>query len=134
MTRRRLDRISRIVGVQSQMKRAAEWRLHDLRRQESEMRASQHDVLSSLGRDDALVAALAPVLSRRLCSLAAQVAALAAKGDRQAELVLEQTVRLTYAEGLQRAAGGELERACERADLEDLGGVVARGSAGATLR
>ena len=134
MTQGRAGRIRRIVGVRRQMQRAAEWTLHDLRRREQGLRLSQHEVLSAFGRDDALLAALAPVLSRRLSSLAAQADALAAAGDRKAEHVLEETGRLRHAERLERAVAGEVERASHRSDLEDLVDVLAGGDARAMFR
>lgn len=133
MTQRRADRICRIVGVQRQMQRAAEWALNDLRRQEHRLQAAQHEVVAALARDDGLLVGMAPALSRRLCGLASQADALAAAGDRQAEFVLEQTGRLKQAERLERAVGGELERAGERSGLEDLVDLIA-GGARATLR
>lgn len=133
MTQRRANKVRRIVGVQRQMQRAAEWALHDLRRQEHGLRVSQHEVLAALARDGALFIALAPALSRRLSGIASRADALEAAGDRQTELLLEQTGRLRQAERLERTVGSEIERTGERTGLEDLVDLIA-GGARARLR
>ncbi|HET7410948.1 MAG TPA: hypothetical protein VFJ13_12190 [Paracoccaceae bacterium] len=115
------------------MQRAAEWALHDLRRQEHGLRVSQHEVLAALARDGALFIALAPALSRRLSGIASRADALEAAGDRQTELLLEQTGRLRQAERLERTVGSEIERTGERTGLEDLVDLIA-GGARARLR
>lgn len=108
------------------MERAAEWTLHDLRRQTNETHAAEAAALAALGRDDALFATAAPILSRQLGVMAARADALEKSSERQAALVREQKGRARRAEQAERAARVALGQKEERARLENLAEMVAR--------
>lgn len=124
----RAENFRRVLDIQKQLQRAAEWRLHKLREEEHRLELAQQDLVAALSREDKLSMWLAPTMTRRLGSLAAEADNVAAAGERQAELVLEQTGRLKLAERLERALGKEQERAQEKSSLTDLVDLVLAGT------
>lgn len=127
------ERFRRIVDLQTQLHRAAEWRLQDLRRQEQELRFAEQEVLGALNRDDPLYSRLAPTLARRLTRLAAEAEMTSAAGDRQADVVIEQTRQLEQAERRRKATENVRQRAVEKAALGDVIDLIFSGSR-ATVR
>lgn len=120
MNRDRSDRIRRVVSAQRELQRAAEWALHDLRRQEAAVRTARQEIVTALARDDNLLVGLAPALSRRLDRLAARADELALARRHQAEVLRERTGRLRQAERLGRAAEVAVARSDEKSGLEEL--------------
>lgn len=120
--KRRMDRIRRIVGVQNQLQRAAEWALQDLNREAEALREREESILDALGRDNALLLGLAPALTERLSELKARSDGVQAAREQQTDLVIEQAGRRAQAEKIERDLLSQLERAHENARLEEISG------------
>jgi hypothetical protein len=129
----RVDKVRRFVDVQKQIQKAAEWTLHDLRQERHRLQQAQEDVVEAMNREDPLNMWLAPALTRQLGRLTAEEISVAAAGEQQTNVVLEQTGRLRQAERLEHALGTERARAHEKTALSEVIDVVV-GSAHARLR
>ena len=124
----RVEKVRRFLDVQKQIQRAAEWTLHELRQEQHRLQEAQQDLVAALGREDALSIWLAPAVTRQLGRLAADETTVAAAGEQQKDLVLEQTGRLKHAERLERTLDAERGRERERAVLEDVIDLTLAGS------
>ncbi len=116
----RVAKLRRVVDVQRQIQKSAEWTLHDLRQERLRLQQAQQDIVEALNRDDPLNIWLAPALTRQLDRLSVEEQGVAAAGEQQTNVVLEQTGRLKQAERLERTLGTERERAQERTALSDV--------------
>lgn len=125
MTQMRLQTVRRIVEVQRQLHRAAEWKLGELRQQEADLAQAQQEVIGALNGDASLHGRFVHAMARQLGRLAAQSDAVTESRDRQAEVLREQTGRLKQAERMQQALGREEARAGERESLDALADLLA---------
>ncbi len=116
----RVDKVRRFLDVQKQIQKSAEWALHELRQERYRLQQAQEDVLAALNREDPLAMWLAPALTRQLGRLTAEENSVAAAGQQQTDVVLEQTGRLKQAERLERALGVEHAREQEKTALADV--------------
>jgi hypothetical protein len=116
----RAKKIRRIVKAQAQLKLAEEWRLRSLEGQLAEIVASERELLTSLGTDNALHGLFLDATVRRLRSVTEAAARITVQRDQQARKLLASATRLRSAERLWEAAEREVERDVEKKDLLDL--------------
>ena len=116
----RAEKIRRIVKAQAQLKQAEEWRLRSLEGQLADIKASEQELLASLGTDNALHGLFLDATVRRLRSVAEAAAQVMERRDRQARKLLASATRLKAAERLFDAVERESERDAEKKDLLDL--------------
>lgn len=116
----RAEKIRRIVKAQAQLKQAEEWRLRSLEGQLADIKASEQELLASLGTDNALHGLFLDATVRRLRSVAEDAAEVTERRDRQARKLLASATRLKSAERLSEAVEREAEHDAEKKDLLDL--------------
>jgi hypothetical protein len=115
--RDRLDKIRRILGVEQQLRRAAEARLAELDRREAEIRQAEGALLAFLAGGSphpGLAAALAGGLKRR----AAETAAVQIEKEAQARLLKERYGREKRAERLVDAIAEAYRKEAEKRELQ----------------
>lgn len=118
--KRRAAKLERLARVQTQLQRAAEWALHDLRRELDVLQQRERVILDALARDSALLLGLAPALTERLSELKAHSDRVQRACEDQVDLVMEQTRRRTLIEKMELDLAGKVERAAESARLEEI--------------
>jgi len=106
----RLHKARRILSVQVELDRLAEWRLSELERQEAALKDRRRDLLGFFDGESAFVGLFAAMLMRRLQSLDAAAAALAAEMQAQADRRLEERGRMRCAERIVQSLQSELRR------------------------
>ena len=116
----RAKKIQRIVRAQEQLKQAEEWRLRALEGRLAEVEASERELLTSLGTDNALHGLFLDATVRRLRSVTEEAARLEQQREQQSRKLLASATRLKSAERLLDAAEREAERDLEKSDLLDL--------------
>lgn len=116
----RAEKIRRIVKAQAQLKQAEEWRLRSLEGQLADIKASEQELLASLGTDNALHGLFLDATVRRLRSVAEDAVQITDRRDRQARKLLASATRLKSAERLSEAVKRDAAREMEKKDLLDL--------------
>jgi hypothetical protein len=108
---RRLKKVERVLAVQKQLHRLAEWQVAALDRERAELDVSQRELVGALNRDEALHGLFVEAMARRL-------AALARENDRLGRARIALARRLTEA-GLSvkrtERMSGKLRRAADAA-------------------
>lgn len=120
--KRQAKKLRRIIRVQDQLQRAAEWALHDLRREAAALEARQASILDALGRDNALLLGLAPALTARLSELRSHSDKMEGAREHQTDLVIEQRRRRMQAEKMEQHLLRKLRRAEDNAQFEEISG------------
>jgi len=120
--KRKAKKLRRLIRVQDQLQRAAEWALHDLRRETAALEARQASILDALGRDNALLLGLAPALTERLSELKRHSDKVQTAREHQTELVMEQRRCRIQAEKMEHRLHTKLKRTEENASLEEISG------------
>lgn len=93
----RLRKANRIVAVQEQMHRQAEWRLTQIARARADLERTREEIITTLN-DDIFGPMLVEVVAKRLRATAEEAARLAVDEDRQTVRVREEALRLKRAE------------------------------------
>lgn len=117
---KRLATLGRILAVQTELHRAAEWRLAALDRRQAELARTREDLACFLGEDHAFSGLFAASMAGRLRSLAAEIAETAQARRVQVEAVMREAGRAKRAERLAAALRREERRAGEARDLLDI--------------
>jgi len=118
--KRRAAKLERLARVQTQLQRAAEWALHDLRRELDALQQRERAILDALARDNALLLGLAPALTARLSELKTHSDRVQRACEDQADRVMEQTRRRTLIERMELDLVRKIARAAENARLEEI--------------
>ncbi len=95
--KQRLRKASRIVAVQEQMHRQAEFRLTQIARARAEMERTQEELITTLN-GDTFGPLLVEMVAKRLKAIGGELERLAADEARQVVLVREEALRLKRAE------------------------------------
>lgn len=95
--KQRLRKASRIVAVQEQMHRQAEWRMADISRAKADLERLRSELIDTLN-EDLFGPLLVEVVARRLKATAAEAERLSQEQKRQEEKVREEALRLKRAE------------------------------------
>ncbi len=93
----RLKKANRIVAVQEQMHRQAEWRLTEIARARADLERTREEIITTLN-DDLFGPMLVEVVAKRLRATAAEAERLAGDEQRQTARVREEALRLKRAE------------------------------------
>jgi uncharacterized coiled-coil protein SlyX len=125
----RLRKARRIMAVQAQLHRLAEWRLAALVREEGELDASQQQLIGTLNEDAALHGLFVDAMARRLRALARETDRVKAAQEEQSRRLLEEAMRLKRAERMADRIGKEERRAGEKRDLQRLLEGIVKGDA-----
>ncbi|MGY2050556.1 hypothetical protein [Methylobacterium sp. JK268] len=128
-TANRLARAKRLMALQEQMRRAAEWELAETRRRVEAADAQESALLGSLG-DTAVAGLFLEAAARCLRTIAGERSALDAAAQRQQEAVRERALAQKRSERQVASLGAQARREDERRDLlERLDGLAAGGDA-----
>jgi hypothetical protein len=117
---RRLAKISRIVAVQKQMHRLAEWQLIDLQRQEAELQERARLLIESLNGDTPLHGLFVESTAKRLRRVGMASGAVAKARETQTERVVGERRKLRHVERIEEATALEAEREAEKSRLEQI--------------
>jgi len=115
----RLRSLQRILAVQEDLKRLAEWKLALLHRKEIDLQKDQERLVAFLDENHSFSPSYAKMLAGRLRTLSVQRETTAAERKQQTERVLEQARRVGQAERMIDTTTELLRRADERKDLAD---------------
>ncbi|GGF47954.1 hypothetical protein GCM10007301_04080 [Azorhizobium oxalatiphilum] len=122
----RLRKARRIVAVQEQVHRQAEWRLADIHRQKVENERLRDELITTLN-GDTFGPLLVEVVAKRLKAVAAESQRIAAEQERQDARVREEALRLKRAERMKENVNRDVERHQEQLMVAGiLEGVAAR--------
>lgn len=96
--RRRLEKMRRLIDVQERLCRMAEAKLADIERRQAELSRAQTDILASLNADEPLHGMFVETMARHLHRLACHAAELEEARRSQAQLVLNEAMKLKRVE------------------------------------
>jgi hypothetical protein len=116
----RLKSLRRILAVQKDLQRLAEWKLATLQRKEADLQKDQERLVTYLDEDHSFTPTYAKTIADRLRALAADRQRAAVEKQIQAERVLDQTRRLGQTERRVDTAAALLRRIEERQDLAEV--------------
>jgi len=129
----RLKKVRRIVEVQAELHRLAEWRLAHLGRQEDELREQQEELVRSLNADSALHGLFVANMARSLRRLAAETERVAGAREAQRRRVHDEAMRLKRTERVEKRLVRSEREAEEKRDLQAfLEGLANKSDASAT--
>jgi hypothetical protein len=127
--RDRLARVERLLAVQEQMRRTAEWELAATRRHAAEIRDSEAELMARLSQEGPLHGLFLDAAARRLKALARDAAAADALAARQEAAARERALEQKRSERRIGHLAAEGRREDERRDaLDRLDAIVARGA------
>jgi hypothetical protein len=116
----RLKSLRRILAVQKDLQRLAEWKLATLQRKEADLQKDQERLVTYLDEDHSFTPTYAKTIADRLRTLGAERQRAAVEKQIQAERVLDQTRRLGQTERRVDTAAALLRRIEERQDLAEV--------------
>lgn len=126
----RLNSAQRIVRVQRDLRRVAEWRHAEIERRVQSLEQARRDLVRFLSEEHAFSGLLAGNLARRLKSLASEIEEARAALAAQAEAVLKEARLGKQAERVAESLAREARRSDERQELmAAIEGAAARGPA-----
>lgn len=113
-------RVRRIVKVQQEMHRLAEWRQAELVRRENELKAAQEEIVQVFNDHDKLYGVVIEPMARKLKSLAGEETRVIRDREAQDRRVVEEAVRLKRAERMAARVEEDARHAEEKQSLRDL--------------
>jgi hypothetical protein len=123
----RLKSAQRIVQVQHDLQRVAEWRHAEIERRVHALEETRRDLVRFLSDEHAFAGLLASNLARRLRSLASEIGEARAALAAQAETVLNEARRAKRAERVAESLQQDARRLAEQQELmAAIEGAVAR--------
>lgn len=118
--KKRLDATKRILAIQAQVKRLAQWQMEDLNRQ-SRAAAAESDALIGAMNSDSIVQGLfVDVMAKRLRRVAEQMRALDDASEVQAARLRAETGREKHAAKIVASARQDHARDAENKSLADI--------------
>ncbi len=115
----RLRSLQRILAVQKDLQRLAEWKLALLQRKETDLQKDQERLVTYLDENHSFTVDYAKMIAGRLHSLGVQRQQAAAERQQQTERVLDQTRRVGQAARMVNSMAEILRRVEERKELTD---------------
>ncbi len=115
----RLRSMQRILNVQTQLHRLAQWKLAETERKDDVLRERQESLLRFLDEEQGYAALLGATLMRRLRSVAEERAAVATEKQEQTEKVIEELRRSGRMENMVERLEDEARQSAEREELRD---------------
>ncbi|MBF9235641.1 hypothetical protein [Microvirga alba] len=113
---KRLRKNERLLKVQEQLHKIAEWKLVSLRRQVTDLQETQTVLIQALNSDDALHGLFVEPAARRLHALAGQEEQVRQARDAQNEVVLDRAMQVKRTERVVDALALEYQRTTEKRD------------------
>ena len=128
--KKRLQTLARIVEVKEHQRRAAEWRLARLRKEELNVLEDQRSVIAALNADQPLHGLFVETMARHLRAASEKLDVVRKSIELRAAELETQTGQLKQAERLLRDAARQHNRSAEWKELADvIDASVARGDA-----
>lgn len=123
-------KIRRIVAVQEQLHRMAEWQLMESQAKERELQDRQRRLIENFNGEGGLSGLVAQAASRSLRIASVEHGVLTKTMERQAALAMDEARKLKHALKMAGAAAGRTLRAQEKRVLEDVIERMAQRSSG----
>jgi hypothetical protein len=125
----RLRRSRRVLAVQSQLDRLAEWCLIDLQSQATVLRDQQRGLVRFMSEESAVAGVFSLTMTRRLQSLADRLATIATEQEAQRGRHLDERSHLRRAERIVADLESEVRRKAALSQLaESIEGALQHGS------
>lgn len=115
--KQRLKKIDRIIKVQKHLHKNAELQLAHLQRQESELRATQHELIQTMSETDALHGLFVDVMAKRLKALALEETQVQAAIVTQKTITIEKALQVKRTEKVHGRMKDDVRRDQEKKDL-----------------
>ncbi|MFC4173656.1 hypothetical protein ACFOYU_16595 [Microvirga sp. GCM10011540] len=113
---KRLRKTERLLKVQEQLQKMAEWKLADLSRQAAELRNAQETLIQTLNDDEVLHGLFVESRARRLQTLAGEANQVDEAQEAQKKVVLERSMQVKRTERMVETFAEEHRRASEKKD------------------
>ena len=113
---KRLDKAIRLLSVQEQLHKMAEWKSAALQRQAAELQRAQATLIQTLNDDDTLHGLFVDARSRRLQALAGEEAQVKEAQEAQAKVVFDKAMQVKRTERMVTSLTAEHRRAQEKKD------------------
>jgi hypothetical protein len=113
---KRLHKATRLLGVQEQLHKMAEWKAAALQRQAAELQQAQAALIEILNDDEMLHGLFVDARSRRLQSLAKEETQVKAAQSAQNKVVFEKAMQVKRTERMVETLTVEHRRAQEKKD------------------
>ena len=120
MQRGRLKKIERVLAVQEQMHRLAEWRIAALDREKAEIARGQESLLGALNDDDPMHGLFVEAMTRRLTALTREADRLAKAREVMEKKLTEETLKLKRTERMTDRVRREHATSEEKRLFQDL--------------
>jgi transposase len=117
---RRAKKIERVLSVQRQMHRLAEWNVATLERRKAELAASEVELVAALNADNALQGLFIEAMAHRLAALARETDQVNEAHRRMARKLTEAGLKLKRTERMSAKLHRDLEAALGRQEFADL--------------
>jgi hypothetical protein len=112
----RLHKVTRLLSVQEQLHKMAEWKAAALHRQATELQQAQAALIEILNDDEALHGLFVDARSRRLQSLAKEEAQVKGAQEAQNKVVFDRAMQVKRTERMVESLTVEHRRAQEKKD------------------
>lgn len=113
---KRLQKTKRLLKVQEQLHRIAEWKLADLQRQATELQSTQQTLIATLNDDQMLHGLFVEARSRRLQTLAAEEGRVKLAEVEQKRATFDRAMQVKRTERMVQTLSVEHRRAAEKKD------------------
>ena len=117
---RRAKKIERVLSVQKQMHRLAEWNVAALGRRKAELAASEIELVNALNADNALQGLFIEAMAHRLAALARETDKVNDAHRKMARKLTEAGLKLKRTERMSAKLRRDLETALGKQDFADL--------------
>ncbi len=116
----RLRAVQRILSVQAQLHRLAQWKLAELERREDGLQERHESLLRFVDEDGAYAALFGNTLMRRLRSISEEKARVTAAKHEQADKTLDELRRVGQMQRATDELEGEARQERERQELKEI--------------
>jgi hypothetical protein len=123
---RRLRKIERVLAVQQQLHRLAEWRLAGLDRERRELAASEVQLVAALNQDEKLQGVFVEAMARRLAAIARDGERVNRAREVQGRRLFEEGRKLKMVERMNDRVRREYQKAFARQGFGELLETLAR--------
>lgn len=113
---KRLRKASRLLSVQEDLHRIAEWKLARLQHQAEELRQAQESLIQALNDDEALYGLFVEARAKQLQALSGQAGKVREAQEAQEKMVLDRAIQVKRAERRVDALSIEHKRYVEKKD------------------
>lgn len=121
----RAEKIARVVAVQRQLHRLAEWQLMQLQRRENELHDEERHLIGSLNDDEPPRGMFARTIVKRLNAIGRETGVVGKARQTQSDVLLAESRKLKHVEKKNDIAAAAEERDGEKRRLEEAVGDAA---------